>query len=157
MIGQLHRCDSECDNTSGHDLFGKISRSWVGDNLDNYKGRLDYWLDTMFVSTIDTLESLLVIPTTKIMDKNGQLWGIIRVKNSGQLTIQGNLEHRGNGILTVESGGKLIIDGGKLINANLDLKPGATLRIINNGTIETRNGFTAPVGAKVEISHGKIL
>ena len=91
------------------------------------------------------------------MDKNGQLWGIIRVKNSGQLTIQGNLEHRGNGILTVESGGKLIIDGGKLINANLDLKPGATLRIINNGTIETRNGFTAPVGAKVEISHGKIL
>ena len=34
---------------------------------------------------------------------------------------------------------------------------GATLRILNNGVIETRNGFTAPVGAIVEISHGKIL
>ena len=34
---------------------------------------------------------------------------------------------------------------------------GDTLRILNNGVIETRNGFTAPVGAKVEISHGKIL
>lgn len=52
---------------------------------------------------------------------------------------------------------ELIIDGGKLSNAKLDLKPGATLRIINNGIIETRNGFTAPVGAIVEISHGKIL
>lgn len=52
---------------------------------------------------------------------------------------------------------KLIIDGGKLTNAKLDLKPGGTLRILNNGIIETRNGFDAPIGATVEISHGKIL
>lgn len=71
--------------------------------------------------------------------------------------VQGDIEMGGNGTLTVESGGTLIIDGAKLSNAKLDLKPGATLRIINNGTIETRNGFTAPVGATVEISHGKIL
>lgn len=79
------------------------------------------------------------------------------ITETGQLTIQGDIEMGGNGTLTVESGGKLIIDGGRLSNAKLDLKPGATLRIINNGTIETRNGFTAPVGATVEISHGKIL
>ena len=59
--------------------------------------------------------------------------------------------------VSVEAGGKLIMDGGKLTNAKLDFKPGSTLRIINNGIIETRNGFKAPVGAKVEISHGKIL
>ena len=47
--------------------------------------------------------------------------------------------------------------GGKLTNAKLSLKPGSTLRILNDGIIETRNGFKAPVGAKVEISHGKIL
>lgn len=49
------------------------------------------------------------------------------------------------------------MDGGILSNVELVLKPGATLRILNGGVIETRNGFTAPVGAKVEISHGKIL
>lgn len=47
--------------------------------------------------------------------------------------------------------------GGKLTNAKLSLKPGSTLRILNDGIIETRNGFKAPVDAKVEISHGKIL
>ena len=45
----------------------------------------------------------------------------------------------------------------KLTNAKLDFKPGSTLRIINNGIIETRNGFKASVGVKVDISHGKIL
>ena len=63
----------------------------------------------------------------------------------------------GSGTLTVESGGKLIIDGGTLTNAKLDFKPGSALRIINNGIIETRNGFKAPVGVKVDITHGKIL
>ena len=119
--------------------------------------RLDCWLDTMG-STVQMLESLFVIPTTKIMDKDGQqLWGLIRVKSTGQLIIKKDIELGGDGVLTVESGGKLIIDGGRLSNAKLDLEPGATLRILNNGVIETRNGFTAPVGAKVEISHGKIL
>ena len=59
--------------------------------------------------------------------------------------------------MTIDNGGKLIVDGGKLSNVNLDLKPGATLQIMNGGIIETRNGFTAPVGVKLEISHGKIL
>ena len=59
--------------------------------------------------------------------------------------------------VSVEAGGKLIMDGGKLSNVNLELKPGATLRILNGGIIETQNGFTAPVGVVVDISHGKIL
>jgi len=29
--------------------------------------------------------------------------------------------------------------------------------IINNGTLETRNGFEAPVGAIVDIQYGQIL
>ena len=45
----------------------------------------------------------------------------------------------------------------KLSNANLNLKPGATLQIMNGGIIETQHGFKAPVGVKVEISHGRIL
>ena len=44
-----------------------------------------------------------------------------------------------------------------MTNADIDLKPGATLRIINNGTIETRHGFKVPIGAIVDIKRGKII
>ena len=81
----------------------------------------------------------------------------ILITETGQLTITGNIESSGVCPLLVEAGGKLIIDGGKLSNVNLELKPGATLRILNGGIIETQNGFTAPVGVVVDISHGKIL
>lgn len=155
VIGLLHGGDSQCGETNPHDWFAKFSAAWNPYDIAEHQ-RLDCWLDTLG-STVQSLETLFVIPTTKLIDKDGQLWGIIHIKSTGQLTIQGNIEAGENGIMTVESGGKLIIDGGRLSNVNLDLKPGATLRIMNGGIIETRNGFTAPIGAFVEISHGKIL
>ena len=73
------------------------------------------------------------------------------------MTITGIIELSRVCPLIVEAGGKLIVDGGKLSNVNIELKPGSTLRILNGGIIEPQNGFKAPVGAKVEIKHGKIL
>lgn len=81
----------------------------------------------------------------------------ICITSSGELTVQSNVELVGDCRVTVEAGGKLIIDGGTLSNVDLDLKPGASLQIINNGIIETRNGFEAPVGAIVDIIYGQIL
>ena len=74
----------------------------------------------------------------------------------GQLTIQSEVELMGNSRVIVESGGQLVVDGGTLSNVDIDLKAGATLRIINGGIIETRNDFVAPVGAVVDIQHGSI-
>ena len=65
-----------------------------------------------------------------------------------------DLKPLGNVVL---EGGKLIIDGGTLSNVDLLLKAGASLQIINDGIIVTRNGFEAPIGVKVEIINGKIL
>jgi hypothetical protein len=42
-------------------------------------------------------------------------------------------------------------------NVNIDLKVGSTLKKVNNGKIETQNGFVAPVGAEVIINYGQIL
>jgi hypothetical protein len=42
-------------------------------------------------------------------------------------------------------------------HAELELKTGATLQIINGGIIETRNGFFAPIGVIVDIVNGQIL
>lgn len=102
------------------------------------------------------MEGLLIIPTARTITTNEQLYGNIRVKSTGQLTIQCDIEMMSNSCVIVEPCGKLIIDGGTFSNVELVLKPGAFLQIINGGIIETRNGFKAPVGAKVLIDKGKI-
>jgi hypothetical protein len=59
--------------------------------------------------------------------------------------------------MIVEPGGQLKIEGGRLSNVDLVLKPGAILEIIEGGILDTRNGFEAPSGASVFIDNGKIL
>ena len=91
------------------------------------------------------------------MTINDSLYCNILIKSSAQLTIQSDIELMGNSSVIVETGGKLIIDGGTLSNVDLVMKSGSSLRIVNNGIIETKNGFEAPLGALVDIEHGKIL
>lgn len=91
------------------------------------------------------------------MSADQQLYSNIRILSSRQLSIQSDIVLMGNSRVIVESGGMLIIDGGTLSNVELVLKPGASLQIINNGILETRNGFTAPVGAIVDVEHGQII
>ncbi len=49
-----------------------------------------------------------------------------------------------------------LIDGGTLSNVDLGLIPGAHLRIINHGVLDTRNGFEAPFGVIVDVEDGQI-
>lgn len=157
VIGQLHggNCQ-DCANTNGRSKYGKIDVSWTGNNNDSIQRRLSCWLDSLNTG-VQTMEALRVIPTTIIMNTNQQLYCNIRITNSGQLTIQSEVEMMGNSRVIVESGGKLIINGGTLSNVNLVLKPGATLRIINGGIMDSRNAFEAPNGAIVDLQYGQIL
>ena len=113
--------------------------------------------NTVMLALASMSEGTLYVSKPCSLTRNECIYGNIHITETGRLTITSNIESSGVCPFIVEAGGKLIIDGGRLSNAKLDLEPGATLRILNNGVIETRNGFTAPVGAKVEISHGKIL
>ena len=54
-------------------------------------------------------------------------------------------------------GGSTAQYGGTLSNVDLVLKSGATLQILNNGILETRNGFEAPIGAIVDIQNGQLF
>ena len=87
--------------------------------------------------------------------------GRIGINTSESLQSSFNLGCSGeNGTDAMISGaGKAVlkINGGTLSNVDLILKPGATLRIINNGILETRDGFEAPIGAIVDIQYGQIL
>jgi hypothetical protein len=161
IIGQLHGGHSSCYySVSGPDWFGKFSSAWTGDSsiptFDTDYKRLYCWLDSLNTGA-QTMEGLLIIHNTRTMTTSRQLYSNIRILSTGQLTIQSDIELMGNSKVIVEAGGKLIIDGGTLSNIDIDLKVGATLRIINGGVMESRKGFKAPVGAKVEIIQGKIV
>ena len=75
------------------------------------------------------------------------------------LTITGTVTKTEQIIIRVCEGGTLVIDGGTLLNANLQLIPGCHLIIRNNGCIRVPSGSTynTPVGAIVDIESGSIF
>ena len=91
------------------------------------------------------------------MSSNQQINSNIAITGSGKLFVTGNVELRDNCRIIVESGGKLIIEGGRLSNVDLVLKPGAKLEITDGGILDIRTDFEAPEGATVFIDDGKIL
>ena len=157
VIGQAYGgTASDCDHLNGYTYYGKIDVSWNGYGNDSICRRLNCWLDSLN-NGLQTMEGLLMISTSETMNADQQLYSNIRITSRGQFIIQSDVELMGNSRMIVDSGGKLIINGGSLSNVDLVLKPGASLQIINNGIIETRNGFNAPVGAIVNVAYGQII
>ena len=156
IIGQLDSGILGCSNINANGKYGKFNYSWTGIDNSSLHRRLNCWLDSIGTGQ-QTVEGLLVINAPQIMTINDSLYCNILIKSSAQLTIQSDIELMGNSSVIVETGGKLIIDGGTLSNVDLVMKSGSSLRIVNNGIIETKNGFEAPLGALVDIEHGKIL
>ena len=157
VIGQLRWTSTEGCNYDGYSLYGRFDFSWSGNNnTDSIHRRLDCWLDSLNTN-VPTMDGLLVIPTTKTITIDEQLYCNILIKNTGHLIIESDVEIKGNGRIIVEPDGWLSIDGGTLSNADIVLKSGATLEIMNGGILETRNGFEVPVGAVVYIDEGQIL
>ena len=157
VIGQLHGSNcNNCTNPNGHSKYGKFNVSWTGNSSGSIQRRLNCWLDSLNTGT-QTMDGLLLIQATSTIDTDKPFYGSIHIADTGQLTIQSNVEIMSNGCIFVDGNGKLVIDGGKLSNAELVLKPGASLQIVNGGIIETRSGLVAPLGVSVEIDNGQIL
>ena len=156
VIGQLHGGYANCgDSITAPDWYGKFDVSWTGNNNSSTLRRLDCWLDSLNTGYA-TLEGLLIISSSITMNSEQQLYCNIHITGTGQLTVLDNIELMGYSRVVVESDGKLVVDGGTLSNVDLVLTPGASLKIINGGYLKTRNGFKAPVGAKVVIENGKL-
>jgi len=64
----------------------------------------------------------------------------------------------GSCIIIVENGGQLIVDGGTIQDACLQLRIGSSMTIRNGGGIKMRSNcnFDAPQGAIVNIEYGSI-
>lgn len=82
----------------------------------------------------------------------------IGIVENGTLTITGTTTLAGDAKIRVCEGGTLIVDGGTLNNAKIELVPGGHLIVRNNGTINMamEEDFEAPIGAIVDIEHGSI-
>lgn len=157
VIGQLQGSNiEECNNPNMLSYYGAFKKSWTGNGNDSLQRRLDCWIDSLHTGA-QTMEGLLVIPTTRTLNTNQQLYSNILITSYGQLTIQGNIELVGNCEVIVESGGKLVIDGGTLSNADILLESGSSLQIINGGVIDTSYGIKAQLGSTVDIIYGQIL
>ena len=60
--------------------------------------------------------------------------------------------------ISVYGGGTLIVDGGAINDAIINLYNGSTLTVLNNGIINMQQNqvLVAPVGAIVNISEGQV-
>ena len=151
----MHGGNSSCYSINEADWYGKFDVSWTGNGNTSIQRRLNYWLDHQGTWG-QVLDGLLVIPSSTTINTNQQLSDNICIPNNVQVTIQSNMELTDDCRIIVESGGSLIIDGG-VLNADVILKPGSTLQIINDGTIETNGVFDAQLGSIVNIVYGKII
>ena len=157
-IGQLRGGNTENCNYSEYAFYGRFDVSWTGNNnhTDSIHRRLDCWLDSLNTEE-PILEGLFIISSSVFINTSQQIYCNIRIKDTGLLIIESDVELKGNGRIIVDSGCSLIIDGCTLSVADVVLKPGSSLEILNGGILESRNGFKAPVGAYVYIDEGQIL
>ena len=156
VIGQLRGGQSSCF-LPGPDRFGRLDASWsaAGLNSSGYGRRLDHWLDSIGTGQ-HVATGLLLVPCSLTIEADQLLFGDILIRNGGHLLINSDIVMQDGSSITIEAGGALTVDGGKLTNVNVVLNPSGRLYLYNDGTIETRNGFTAPTGSICEIYHGKI-
>lgn len=102
--------------------------------------------------------STVTINTVVTYNGSSALPSHIEIVGNGTLILTGLSTMGDNDIITIFANGTLIIDGGTLQNAHLDLRPGCHLIIRHNGSINMPIGsaFEAPQGVLVDVEYGSI-
>lgn len=137
--------------------------SWIpetpdGDDSDSTKSGMNEY------GHLENIADRVSGPWTLLNDfsyngtNNVLLYDDIIIPNGRTLTISSSVVCIGNASITVQNGGTLVIDGGILANALINLSSSSHVRIVNGGTIYMRKNryFSAPVGCVVEIENGEI-
>lgn len=135
--------------------------SWIpnepdGDDSDYQYGPMDTYgnLEDLELRGLQTLQI-----TYNFTYTSPTFWYTnICVCSSYRLTLESSITMYGNTKITVESGGELVIDGGLLKNADIDLKVGSKITLKNGGAIIIRDGknFLVPTGASMIIEEGML-
>lgn len=107
---------------------------------------------------LQALPEGITVNTSVSYTGNSTVTKRVGIVNGGTLTITGFPTMSGNARIRVCEGGTLIVDGGSITNADIELVPGSTLVIRNGGAIHMKSGcdFNAPIGSLVEVEDGII-
>lgn len=131
--------------------------SWVPDTPDGNDSDINYGPIDAY-GNLQSLPTGTTIKTPVTYNSNNSITQHLGVVNGGTITVKATTTMSGNGKIRVCEGGKLIVDGGTLQNADLELVPGCQVVVKNNGKVNMASGktFDAPEGAVVEIPYGSI-
>lgn len=91
-------------------------------------------------------------------NSNILLYDDIIIPYGRTLTVSSPVVCIGNATITVQDGGHLVIDGGILANAKINLSSSSYFTILNGGLVYMRKNcdFSAPFGSTVEVVSGEI-
>ena len=127
-----------------------------GDDSDPSIGELDEYGNS--------LACLFPYPTTTI--NSNTTWntnlthcGNIFVTNGASLTITAELTMNPAAKITVQNGGSLIINGGSVVNANVDIQNSAKILLFNNGTLHLKHlgNLSIQLGGEANLEYGRVL
>ena len=131
--------------------------SWVPDEPDGDDSDINYGpLDEY--GHLEQLPCGTTINSPVVFSGNQMVSCSLGIVDGGVLTINGTATLVNDAAIRVCEGGTLIVDGGIIQNACLDLVPGCTLILRSGGAIRLASGedFEAPVGIDVNIESGEI-
>lgn len=135
--------------------------SWVsstpdGDDSDADYGPMDEYgfLESLQPDTRDTI----FVTSNETASNYGYKYNHICINSGATLNITNSMIMHNGATITVRNGGSLIIDGGILDNASVNLLPGSRFVIKNNGLVKLASGndLNIPLGVNAEIPHGCI-
>lgn len=165
ITSQVLTCDSiVCEDADGDGLyFWGIGHkpphcpSWAPDTSDGNDSNINYGaLDDY--GNLEVLPAGITISTMVTYSSNNSTSYRLGIVKGGGLEITGTTTLTGDSKIRVCEDGMLIIDGGTLQNADIEMIPGSQLAIRYNGVINMAPGktFKVPKGAEVYIGSGKI-
>ena len=141
--------------------------NWVpdikdGNDADHTKGKL--LLENNHVignleSLTPTISSTLVINSNTTYTTRQFIYTHIRIASGGKLTVQNILNLFGRVLVSIESGGELVVDSGVVTNVKIDFASGGKITLKNGGKLvmRTNTDFNVPIGAIADIQNGEIL
>lgn len=115
-----------------------------GDDSNSIIGEMDEYGKCHSNSLLEQQRLLWDVSTLSVIDRNSiiKIPEVI-VSNGGTLRIEGvYVEMKDDTNITVQNGGKLVIDAGELRNVSVHVESGGQLSIMNNGQIVLYSGGT---------------
>lgn len=107
---------------------------------------------------IESSQSVITITTTVTYGSGTTISDQIVIDSGGVLIITGTVTMNSSGLIKILNNGNLIVNGGTLQGAKVEMVSGGTLVVINNGTINraSDSALVAPYGANVYIYSGTV-